>query len=53
MNMSLPPEHYPVASKMFEEPIMNRLFLKLLDTFRSPHIWYKKDDQWLLRTTFY
>ncbi len=52
--LSLPSEHYPEACKMFEEPLMNReYFLKLLDTFRSPHIWYKKDDRWLLRTTFY
>ena len=52
--LSLPTEQFAIASKMFEQPIMNKeYFMKLLDTFRSPHIWYKKNDKWLLRTTFY
>jgi len=43
-----------IASKMFEQPIMNKeYFLKLADKFRSPHIWYYKSGDWFLRKTFY
>ncbi len=47
--LSIPEEIFPVASKMFEEPIMSReYFLALADTFRSPHIW-EYDGEWRLR----
>ena len=53
--LSIPKNKFPIASKMFEQPIMNREYFDLLaDTFRSPHIWYHSDNEkWLLRKTFY
>jgi N-acetyl sugar amidotransferase len=50
--LSLPEEKFPVASKMFEQPIMDRdYFLGLCDKFRSPHLWENTDNQWKLRRT--
>lgn len=53
--LSIPKNKFPIASEMFEQPIMNREYFDLLtDTFRSPHIWYYTDNEkWLLRKTFY
>ena len=48
--LSLPPEQFPEASRMFEQPIMDRdYFMHLADRFRSPHIWQYADGQWSLR----
>ena len=48
--LSIPSKEYPVASKMFEEPIMNREYFRILtDKFRSPHLWYFEDNEWHLR----
>jgi N-acetyl sugar amidotransferase len=48
--LSLPPEEFPVASKMFEQPMMDRAYFDhLCDRFRSPHIWMWQDDDWKLR----
>lgn len=48
--LSLPPEQFPEASKMFEQPIMDRdYFMHLADRFRSPHIWQYADGNWSLR----
>ena len=48
--LSLPKEEFPVASKMFEQPIMGEDYFKLLtDNFRSPHIWYFDNHEWKLR----
>ncbi len=53
--LSIEKTDFPVASKMFEQPIMNdKYFEKLTNNFRSPHIWYyeKKKDKnqvWHLR----
>ncbi|WP_029008259.1 N-acetyl sugar amidotransferase [Azospirillum halopraeferens] len=50
--MSLPPEEFPVASKNFEQPIMDKeYFLHLADRFRSPHLWQWDGGQWSLRRT--
>lgn len=47
--MSLPPEQFPEASKMFEQPVMDRAYFDLLvDNFRSPHLW-KWEGRWNLR----
>lgn len=47
--LSIPPDQYPVASKMFEHPTMNKgYFDSLADSFRSPHLW-KYDHGWKLR----
>ncbi len=48
--LSIPQKEFPNASKMFEEPLMSRdYFMRLADTFRSPHIWEFENDQWQLR----
>ena len=49
--LSIPAEEFPVASKMFEQPVMDRAYFDLLtDKFRSPHIWKRESDQWKLRS---
>lgn len=48
--LSIDEESFPVASKMFEHPEMNReYFDALADTFRSPHLWQLDDGVWSLR----
>jgi N-acetyl sugar amidotransferase len=48
--LSIPEDQFPVASKAFEEPVMTReYFMKLADTFRSPHLWKHEDGEWALR----
>ena len=48
--LSIPEKEFPVASKMFEQPIMNREYYdRLCDTFRSPHLWRHEADGWYLR----
>jgi N-acetyl sugar amidotransferase len=48
--LSMPSKDYPQASKMFEQPIVDReYFMRLADTFRSPHLWKFEDGEWRLR----
>jgi hypothetical protein len=48
--LSLPEKEFPIASKMFEQPIMDRdYFMHLADRFRSPHIWKWNNSEWTLR----
>jgi len=48
--LSLPKNEFPLSSKMFEQPIMDQDYFKLLtDHFRSPHIWFYGNDEWKLR----
>ena len=48
--MSIPPDEFPVASTMFESPIMDRdYFDNLADKFRSPHLWKHEAGEWVLR----
>ncbi|WLR92420.1 N-acetyl sugar amidotransferase [Shinella zoogloeoides] len=48
--LSIPPEEFPEASRMFEEPILTRdYFDTLADTFRSPHLWKWEGNRWQLR----
>lgn len=48
--LSIPKEQYPVASSMFEQPIMDRTYFDTLtDQHRSPHIWKRENDEWALR----
>ncbi len=50
--LSVPPDEFPVASAQFERPIIDRdYFHDLADTFRSPHLWTKRDGEWKLRHT--
>lgn len=48
--LSIPINEYSAASKMFEQPLMDRLYFnRLVDHFRSPHLWYYETGQWKLR----
>ncbi|MEO0620204.1 MAG: N-acetyl sugar amidotransferase [Pseudomonadota bacterium] len=50
--LSLPESEFPVASKMFEQPIMDRAYFDALtNRFRSPHIWMYEDGEWKVRKT--
>jgi len=50
--LSLPEKQFPIASKLFEQPIMDReYFLHLADRFRSPHLWNYENGTWSLRFT--
>lgn len=50
--LSLPEKQFPQASKMFEQPIMDReYFFDLAERFRSPHIWKLVNGEWKLRHT--
>ena len=52
--LSIPENEFPSASKMFEQPIMDRSYFEdLSDSFRSPHIWKREDGLWKLRRTVY
>jgi hypothetical protein len=49
--ISVNQNEFPVASKMFENSIMDRTYFKLLtDKFRSPHIWFNDKGEWNLRS---
>ncbi len=48
--LSLPEDIFPVASKNFEAPIMDKAYFDALaNRFRSPHIWKYGNDGWSLR----
>lgn len=50
--ISIDPKVFPVASKMFEQPIVDHdYFMSLHDRFRSPHIWKIENGNWKLRHT--
>ncbi|MDX2119117.1 MAG: N-acetyl sugar amidotransferase [Planctomycetota bacterium] len=52
--LSIPAKEFPVATKMFEQPIMDReYFMRLTDRFRSPHLWKYEEGEWRLRHTVY
>jgi N-acetyl sugar amidotransferase len=48
--LTLSAREFPVASSMFEQPIMDRkYFQRLTDKFRSPHLWFIEEGIWKLR----
>ena len=50
--LSLPADEFPVASRHFEQPLMDReYFLHLADRFRSPHLWTRANGEWRRRHT--
>ena len=50
--LSLPEKEFPEASRMFEQPIMDRAYFDALtDQFRSPHLWRYDNGEWKLRHT--
>ena len=49
--LSIHSKEYPIASKMFEQPVMDRnYFDSLTDSFRSPHLWKQENGVWKLRS---
>jgi len=52
--LSINETEFPEASKMFEQPIMDReYFQHLCDRFKSPHIWKYSNGEWILRKSVY
>jgi N-acetyl sugar amidotransferase len=52
--LSLPENEFPVAARMFEQPVLDRpYFDALTDQFRSPHLWQYEDGRWQLRHTVF
>ena len=50
--LSIAEDQFPVASKCFEQPIMDSAYFDLMtDSFRSPHLWQRVDGEWKLRRT--
>lgn len=48
--LSINEDEFPIASKIFEHPAMNREYFEALtDRFRSPHLWHLDGDEWRLR----
>lgn len=48
--LSISKDEFPIASKLFEQPIMDRqYFERLADSFRSPHLWKWESGKWKLR----
>jgi N-acetyl sugar amidotransferase len=48
--LSITEKEFPVARKMFEQPVIDRdYFNDLADSFRSPHLWKKENGVWKLR----
>jgi N-acetyl sugar amidotransferase len=52
--LSINAKEFPIASKMFEQPIMDLdYFMHLADRFRSPHLWNNELGNWKLRHVVY
>ncbi len=52
--LSIPEKEFPIASKMFEQPIMDKdYYMSLADQFRSPHLWKLQNGTWKLRHTVF
>jgi N-acetyl sugar amidotransferase len=48
--LSIPSKEFPEASKMFEQPMVDRTYFEnLADSFRSPHLWKYEHGKWQLR----
>jgi N-acetyl sugar amidotransferase len=48
--LSINEKEFPVASKMFEQPVMDYdYFMHLAERFRSPHLWKRENSAWKLR----
>ncbi|MEN9847563.1 MAG: hypothetical protein RL368_303, partial [Pseudomonadota bacterium] len=52
--LSIPEKEFPIASKVFEQPVMDKeYFMALADQFRSPHLWKREGGVWKLRHTIF
>ena len=50
--LSVPASECPTFAERFEQPVMDRVYFdKLMDRFRSPHLWMIEDGEWKLRHT--
>lgn len=48
--LSLSEKEFPGVSDVFEQPVMDRAYFdNLTDSFRSPHLWKRDGDRWVLR----
>lgn len=48
--LSIPASEFPHASTQFERPDIDaEYFMRLCDTFRSPHLWDRRGSEWVLR----
>ncbi len=48
--LSIPESEFPIASKSFKSPIMDRAYFDALcDQFRSPHLWKRENGVWAQR----
>jgi N-acetyl sugar amidotransferase len=48
--LSLSEKEFPGVSQIFEQPVMDRAYFdNLTDSFRSPHLWKRDGDAWVLR----
>ena len=48
--LSIPESEFPLASKQFEQPIIDRSYFdQLTDSFRSPHLWQFDQQTWQVR----
>jgi len=48
--LSVPATEFPEAAGMFEQPVMDGEYFRLLtDRFRSPHLWIYASGEWKLR----
>ena len=45
---------FPLIDKFFDQPTMNKSYFdELINSFRSPHLWYHDNGEWILRKTFF
>ncbi len=52
--LSINPKEFPEASRMFEQPVLDRAyFMALADQFRSPHLWKRENGTWKIRHTVF
>jgi hypothetical protein len=52
--LSISEKEFPIASRMFEQPVMDKeYYLSLADQFRSPHLWKMENGTWKLRHTVF
>jgi N-acetyl sugar amidotransferase len=50
--LSISNKGFPIASKNFDQPIVDReYFMQLADKFRSAHLWKLENGEWSLRHT--
>ena len=52
--LSMPEAEYPIASRRFEQPLMDGAYMRdLARRFRAPHLWLIEDGEWRLRHTVF